>query len=504
VCHSTSIAVHPLVVDLPGISSYEREWFKIFRLQTAQDLPGLFQSKFWATIIPQVSHSEPAVLHAVVALGALHQRSVRCGMSIPAQDMTDKLLQFGLSHFNKSVSQLYKRMEDRESARILLMSCILFFSIELLRGHYGTAMLHLHNGRNILYDRLAQSPSVGPENVLILPSTSLSIEDELVEIFARLDIQSTHFGSNAPRFRLLTETSAKSAETRIPETFSGLREARQNFDCLANAIYRFITISPDPAFHNPANPIAVTQQNGLLEKLQEWSQAFEMCWKRLSTSPSPSPGPIPTAPSREAKTATLLRLQYKFLHVKLSVCNSCGVETIYDDYINDFEAIISLAGDLIGDDGRNEAASSTPWRLPTFSLDMGLIQPIYFTAMKCRVPQLRRRALSVLSSTPHREGMWDAALSATVAARTIQLEEAGLEDAGFSLRGGGTNDQKRMPFLPESARFYQVLIHILGEGAEGATLYCVRRRSNSPGDVIVREEYCAFDGGALVREILLS
>ena len=182
VCHDATIITPRLsLLDLPGISSYERRNFELFRLQTAQDLSGLFQSDFWTSVVPQVSHSEPAVLHASVALGALHQKSVMSGMSVPMQDMKDKVVQFSLSQFNQSINLLKVRAEhaqDRESGQALLICCILFISIEILLGHYGTAMLHLHNGCNILYNSLANRPCVGPDDTLTLSSTSRGVEDE--------------------------------------------------------------------------------------------------------------------------------------------------------------------------------------------------------------------------------------------------------------------------------------------------------------------------------------
>lgn len=476
------------------MSSDERRNFDFFRLQTAQDFPGLFPCDFWTSAVLQVSHSEPAVLHASIALSALHQKSVIGGMSAPMQDMTDKVVQFSLFQFNKAISLLHKRLQDtpdRETGRVLLLCCILFISIEILRGHYGTAMLHLYNGRNILYNHLAHSRYVGREDTLVLSSTSQSVEDELVEIFARLDIQSTNFGLNAPRFRLITENLSTSKEAQIPHSFSGLREARQHFDMIANAIHRFLTMSADPEFHNPANPSAVAQQTDLLTKLQGWSQAFEKLLPRLSTGPAQHPDSNATL--RETKTALLLRLHHTFLRVKLSVGLACGVETTYDKFIADFNVIVSLAEDLIGI-GRQTGSGSPPLPLPlpTFFLDVGLIQPVYFTAIKCRNPKLRRRALAVLSSHPHREGMWDATLLATIAARIIQLEEV----AASTLAGG-----QQTGLLPESARFWEVRILLLGEGDAGAALYCKQRHSDFLGDAIVRKEYCAFDGGALVREL---
>lgn len=83
---------------------------------------------------------------------------------------------------------------------------------------------------------------------------------------------------------------------------------------------------------------------------------------------------------------------------------------------------------------------------------------------------------------------------ATIAARIIQLEEAA---AGFALSG-----TDNMCSLPESARFCEVRVLTLGEGGAGAALYCKQRHSHVSDDATVRKEYCAFDGGAFVREIL--
>jgi hypothetical protein len=157
------------------------------------------------------------------------------------------------------------------------MNCILFVCLELLRGHYRTAVLHLHNGWNIL-DYLAQSKSkekyVGEGDVLILPDYAQTVEDSLIEIFARLGIQATNFRSNAPMWTLLPSTSAGASELQIPVAFGSQFEARQNLDALVNAIARFLSIAPDPAFHNDENVVAVTQRNTLLSKLRSWSSAF--------------------------------------------------------------------------------------------------------------------------------------------------------------------------------------------------------------------------------------
>ena len=94
----------------------------------------------------------------------------------------------------------------------------------------------------------------------------------------------------------------------------------------------------------------------------------------------------------------------------------------------------------------------------------------------------------------------------------MQLEETAAAAAGCGPPvecgggggGGGGDGDHGAPLLPEVARFCEVRVQILGEGDAGALLYCAQRQPEPPHDRTVRKEHCAFDGGALVREMLRS
>jgi hypothetical protein len=60
-----------------------------------------------------------------------------------------------------------------------------------------------------------------------------------------------------------------------------------------------------------------------------------------------------------------------------------------------------------------------------FSLDLGIIAPLYIVVSRCRDPAIRRRGLQLLASCNRREGIWDSTLSARVAERIIAIEEDG-------------------------------------------------------------------------------
>jgi hypothetical protein len=63
-----------------------------------------------------------------------------------------------------------------------------------------------------------------------------------------------------------------------------------------------------------------------------------------------------------------------------------------------FERIIALAKDFT-----DRQKQKSTFQL---SMDTGLLPPLFFVALKCRVPHLRLKAIDLMTSCPHREGLW--------------------------------------------------------------------------------------------------
>jgi DICT domain-containing protein len=55
---------------------------------------------------------------------------------------------------------------------------------------------------------------------------------------------------------------------------------------------------------------------------------------------------------------------------------------------------------------------------------MGIVQPLYTAAIKCRELWVRQRAMSLLRSIHFREGVWDAKLQAAIAQVAINRENS--------------------------------------------------------------------------------
>lgn len=134
----------------------------------------------------------------------------------------------------------------------------------------------------------------------------------------------------------------------------------------------------------------------------------------------------------------LLMVQYKVVYIWLRVCTTAE-ESATDSYHTDFEELVHYAG------GRME----TPQPM---SFDVHILGPLFYTALKCRHPKLRRRALEMLQLAPRREGFWNAHHAYITAKRVIELEERYLNSQGLP---DETSRLHGLPLPDDESRVYR-------------------------------------------------
>lgn len=118
--------------------------------------------------------------------------------------------------------------------------------------------------------------------------------------------------------------------------------------------------------------------------------------------------------------ALILSLYQKLLVIALAPVRTDS-EMIYDTFLPDFKYIIDTCAALIH--ARNK--TNMPPN-PRFSLEVGIVPPLHVTAMKCRDPIVRRKAVDLLFLSPRQEGMWDGILTARLGKWVIACEEKDL------------------------------------------------------------------------------
>ena len=101
-------------------------------------MTGYFKSNFWSHILLQTTHLEPAVRHAVVSIGSIHEQ-YEAGN---AMDETQTSGAFALQQYNTAISHLVNaaKKQEQQTADVILMSCLLFISFEMLRANFGSSL----------------------------------------------------------------------------------------------------------------------------------------------------------------------------------------------------------------------------------------------------------------------------------------------------------------------------------------------------------------------------
>jgi hypothetical protein len=126
-CESRPTSLAARVSILVG-SPQERLVFHYFRCRTVPALFSSSRSPFWDQLLLQATHHQPAIWHAVVALGSLHRRFE----TIHSYENEDEDA-FALQQYLKAIAYVLVPIRERrkQAADVALMSCVLFTGFEV-------------------------------------------------------------------------------------------------------------------------------------------------------------------------------------------------------------------------------------------------------------------------------------------------------------------------------------------------------------------------------------
>ncbi|KAK4039708.1 hypothetical protein C8A01DRAFT_46890 [Parachaetomium inaequale] len=427
----------PLTLFYDWASSDERRAFHFFQHITAPCLSGDLDGAFWRVLVLQICQSEPAVRHAVLAVSSLHEGMVQATMT-PYMNAEDRN-SFALYQYNRAIACLLDQMRTVDARPLVpLLTCVLFVCIELMQSKDRESLLHLEQGRQILSQLGRKSPTRNPEIDLI--------KQHLVPMYTRLSLTSLMFGGEPVEIPTPLKTL-----TEVPmmfETIDEVRYALYDFmdECLRFAKKtRVAKLSEIPSDQMRAFE---KEQDYLLRKLAKFNVAFS-----LYRSTKPRDGLV--------GSISLIQIHIHTTFIWVSTALSQH-ETVFDDYVDTFSAIIPLATDFInslstpparpeqhagGPAGPAPTVADTRRFAAMFTFEMYIIAPLYFVAAKCRHPMIRRAALELLRRNPtRRENLWRANVMAAIAERTMRLEEKHLR--------ANSQPHSRQPSPPELPKLF--------------------------------------------------
>ncbi|KAJ5631629.1 uncharacterized protein N7484_011729 [Penicillium longicatenatum] len=419
-------------VPTGSMTSEEQTYFDWFMDKTTKKFAGLFASDFWETLVLQASAQEPAVRHAVVALSAAHRfdRSNE-PWSIPSTYLFD-VERFTLQQYNKAIHhlRLITGSTQKNTLRVALVTCLIFVTLEYLRGQYQIGSAHLRYGIQLLASISAPKPRSSLSPNILSPADDFA-HNALIDSYSRLTIQAAMFGHVPSHMCIVTRDPQVHA---LPYIFPSLLDARQTLDDLLNRVHclkrHYYNLRSSQSQLDIADPEMVEAQQKIINDLSLWRKAYNASLTRLEAEAS-----------RKDKFGNiLLRVYHELATIMALVCLSDD-EMVFDTYTENFLAILKGFNDLWNfwaDASIQIKELKHIFSIPEsddgchgFTVESGFIPPIYYTALKCRIPRIRQHAIRVLQAAPHREGVWNGALLAHIVREVVRIEEGDYtEDVG--------------------------------------------------------------------------
>lgn len=513
----------------PEASPQELRALSFFQTKTANQLKGPFTDEIWSRLILQYAHGEPAIRHAIIALGSIHE------LYINGLDGYDDLIdQFATKHYQKSIQEICKLNEapsDSRAINVALTTCVLFTGYESLRGHYLSAIAHANSGMKILaaYRNTFQGMCLSP--------------DHLDDLYIQLDTHMLMMGAYG-----LTDTRAprKLPEICVPHAFSTVNEAKDSLEDYINILFHETMGLTETLLkeQNSGKQVEIlkTSHRVLTRQCQKWSDAFDGFLDNNEIS---------NLTNDDAAGVLLLEAYRTMLRV-VHERDPTDIETKFDHYEDEYRIVLANVEEFIERTAtfvfpltaqtgaplqqvrhqrlprkelakelkltqdqndqmiqyaknivyfRREQMDNPSWKFeekdhdptmpqtmiqptfsieqslttsmplirPTFSLGLGIVSILYVLACRCRYPFLRRKALHLLQICNRREGMWDSATVAHIVARIMSIEETGAL-MWMEFQGKGPLELSRASDIPEWARVRDV-VPVFGVGRSARLKY---------------------------------
>ncbi|EXJ86126.1 hypothetical protein A1O1_06496 [Capronia coronata CBS 617.96] len=404
----------------------ERRIFHRFQYCTVPAFAGGSESGFWTKLVLQVGQAEPIVRNAIIALGTLHEDyQERRGKYTPKAIEGDSRWH-ALNLYGGALHQLNQKLDvpSETNARLAIIASILFACFEVLNRNNMAAVTHYQEGMRALIremnlpegDESSMTPYSPRQQAKArfreIPQDEV---DEILRVFARYDIQACTFSKDRAE-PLLTHVGQV---PRVLPTNLSLSQVCNHLDNLLVSVYQLVKSDLRMYRYWKADSVPIewqVQRREAVGVFDSWMDALEGFFQSHATNLSPA----------DIRSLLGLRLQIKTAVMMLKTCIDCGPETTFDAFTDGFEDMVSKVEQMTTALRMPEAPPLEVEFIP-FTMELGIVHPLFFIACKCRDRDIRRRAVGQLKRAG-REGVWEGPIMAVLAQRIVDLEEEGLSE----------------------------------------------------------------------------
>lgn len=397
-------------------NSADRRSVQYFWERTRHEYAPYYVRAFFQSTAPQGSQSHPAILHALVAVAAQHEY-----MEAPESQwcIGERPDTFALRHYQKAIKALVQPSNQMHiSIEVMLASCLLLFFYDMMRYDHKASIVHLMGGMKMLEERK--------------PTGNDSDRDQTVATMSKI-MEAAYFtvesgGQGADQLMQLIWDQHIDTPESTATVFSIHEDQR-----LGGAAYDWML-----EFIDEIESVLIlgkqTQQHAA-SKRHTYDSLWLKSYIALTFYGMVCKGRA--KPERSFVDAARVPGMHHAVPAIMFGALQQKDETRYDGLLDQFQAIledsratIKAAASTTKDGGKGLDVKEKVRTKAThgfLSPSVNIISPLYLTAVKCREPQLRRQAISLLRACPpQQKGLWDGALAADIAQAVLQIEERGL------------------------------------------------------------------------------
>jgi hypothetical protein len=364
---------------------------------------------FWSSFLPQLSHGIAIVGVAVAAFDAAYEARF-----LQKADPTNELAV--TKHYNYALKILSQHIQSQPHGTLpLVLTCTLLAAVETVRRNQTNALIHSQGAFNVWTTNKCKvlDRKYGHSRIDTHASTMLAGEDNFSLTLCRnLDLVIVSYSlRRAPALQAWTPSS-------LHTTTSSIEQAGELLAEILHSCFLFSSRA-SPFKYRPRAKVPfdlAIEQGRHISNLLFWLQNFQ---KNVVESPEFAQSPSNAA----AHPGFILKAQCLFVLIYTSTI-SMTHETAYDNYAPEFLQIIECIEAALD---QNELENL---QLPPFSPTMGAVMPLCFTAVRCRNPSLRRRAISLLQIAGI-EGPWNGLIEAAIATAIVRIEEERTAESGL-------------------------------------------------------------------------
>ncbi|KAK1509462.1 nuclear pore protein [Colletotrichum costaricense] len=440
-------------------------------------------TSFWSRFATQLSHSDDAVKHAIVALGSAHhmyQTAPPRGGEAPPRELEIFTIQQYGTAMSKLSSYAHVPMKDRIT--VTLLCCVSFVCIESLRNNWRPALTHLSNGLRIIeslpMSKLNELRDAVPPHASADPSEDVLSMDYILRLFATWEISCALFAENFKPVIAIKLYEGRELDDTLLDEFETIADAHRAIVQYTRDVFALVWLTKEQQGDGEfwARPVPHRQHEILMERGNHLTGLFQRFMERPQA---------PASGTEEHHSICLDMLHYK--------CARLICQTLHQkphqrqqslDVVAQHAELVSLAALLHqGLVAKQRESGAMP---RSFTLDIGIIPPLYFILVTCQDPVIQGKALGVLRNYPQRENLWDGNFVRNLLV-TVENVSYGpvhpLKDVPHSLAFG-----KGIPALYEKLQELRINV-------EGAPHHPIRHKmATYPHEVpAIAEEKTGFD-----------